>query len=93
MNVNPLHSSASIQKAYGAQSAAKPAAAAPTGPARGSDRLELSTGTVDRLMGQLKTNDVRWDKVNDIKAQIANGSYETDDKLDVASDKLLDDLA
>lgn len=93
MNVNPLHSAASIHKAYGAQSAAKPAAAAPTGPARGSDRLELGTGTVDRLMGQLKTNDVRWDKVNDIKAQIANGSYETDDKLDVASDKLLDDLA
>lgn len=92
MNINPLHNSAAIQKAYGAQPTAKPAAAAPAAPTRGSDKLELSSNTVDHLMGQLKTNDVRWSKVNDIKAQIANGTYETDDKLESAADKLLDDV-
>ena len=91
MNVNPLRSTAAAAKAYGTQAAAKPAAAATTAPARGKDRLEV--GTVDRLLTQLKTNDVRWDKVNQIKAQIENGSYETDDKLNATADKLLDELA
>ncbi|HEX8322744.1 MAG TPA: flagellar biosynthesis anti-sigma factor FlgM [Tepidisphaeraceae bacterium] len=91
MNVNPLHNAQSIARAYGTQSAAKPAAAAPTAPARGADRLEL--GTVDRLMTQLKTNDVRWDKVNLIKSQIEAGTYETEDKLDGAADKLIDELS
>ena len=90
MNVNPLNNAQSIARAYNTQAAAKPAEAAPSAPARGSDRLELST--VDRMMGQLKTNDVRWSKVNEIKAQIANGSYETDDKLNAAADKLLDEV-
>ncbi|MGC4034038.1 MAG: flagellar biosynthesis anti-sigma factor FlgM [Tepidisphaeraceae bacterium] len=91
MNINPLHNAQSIARAYGTQSAAKPQQAAQAAPARGRDSVEL--GTVDRMMTQLKTNDVRWDKVNDIKAQIANGTYETDDKLDAATDKLLDDVA
>lgn len=91
MNVNPLHSSQSIQRAYNAQPSAKSTETAATTTTRGADRLEL--GTVDRLMTQLKTNDVRWGKVNEIKAQIEAGTYETDDKLDAAADKLIDELA
>lgn len=55
-----------------------------------SDRVELSN--VNALLTKLKTNDVRTDKIADIKARIDSGTYETDDKLDSAIDKLMDDL-
>jgi anti-sigma28 factor (negative regulator of flagellin synthesis) len=56
-----------------------------------ADRLELSG--VSHLLKALKSNgDVRTDKVAEIKAQIEAGSYENDKKLDVAVDRLLDDL-
>ncbi|MBV8780703.1 MAG: flagellar biosynthesis anti-sigma factor FlgM [Phycisphaerae bacterium] len=68
----------------------KAAAPAPTAPARAADRVELSG--VSHLLSSLKTNDVRADKVASIKAQIEAGTYETDDKLDAAADKMLDDV-
>ena len=52
--------------------------------------MELSG--ISHLIQALKTNDIRTDKVANIKAQIANGTYETDDKLNSAIDKLADDL-
>jgi anti-sigma28 factor (negative regulator of flagellin synthesis) len=56
-----------------------------------SDRLELSG--VSHLLKALKSNaDVRTDKVAQIKAQIEARTYEDDQKLDAAVDKLLDDL-
>lgn len=36
---------------------------------------------------------VRQDKVDALRAQIANGTYETADKLNVALDRMLDELA
>jgi len=62
---------------------------APTG--RLSDRLELSG--VSHLLQSLKSNDVRVDKVADIKSQIESGMYEDDYKLYVAVDRLLDDIS
>ena len=38
------------------------------------------------------TSDIRFDRVAAIKAAIADGSYETPDKLDIALDRLLDRL-
>ncbi len=70
-----------IRKSIPTDATPKPAA---------TDRLELSG-----LSGLLKTaqkNDIRVDKVAEMKAAIADGTYETDEKLDVATDKLLDDL-
>ena len=54
-----------------------------------SDRLELSGLTP--FATALK-NSVRADKVTNIKAQIANGTYDEDKKLDRVIDKLLDDV-
>jgi anti-sigma28 factor (negative regulator of flagellin synthesis) len=60
-------------------------------PSTAVDKLELSG--VDQLLKTLKSNgDIRADKVAEIKAQIAAGKYEDDAKLDIAADKLLDDL-
>ena len=56
-----------------------------------TDRLELSG--VSHLLKTLKSNgDVRTDKVAEIKAALEAGTYEDDKKLDVAVDRLLDDL-
>lgn len=55
------------------------------------DRLELSG--VSHLLKALKADgDVRTEKVAEIKSQIEAGRYEDDKKLDVAVDRLLDDL-
>jgi negative regulator of flagellin synthesis FlgM len=64
--------------------------AANEAPARGADRVELSG--VQNLLQTLKANDIRTDKVASIRQQIESGSYETPDKLDIAADRLLDDL-
>jgi negative regulator of flagellin synthesis FlgM len=55
-----------------------------------TDRLELSG--VGSMMKSLKDNSIRADKVADVKAQIAAGTYDDEKKLDGAVDKLLDDL-
>jgi negative regulator of flagellin synthesis FlgM len=56
-----------------------------------TDRVELSG--MSGLLKSLKAgNDFRADKVASIKAQIEAGTYESDDKLDIAADRLLDDL-
>lgn len=56
-----------------------------------TDRVELSG--MSGLLKSLKAGaDFRADKVADIKSQIEAGTYESDEKLDVAADRLLDDL-
>jgi negative regulator of flagellin synthesis FlgM len=55
-----------------------------------SDRLELSG--LSPFGATLKKNDVRADKVAEIKSQIASGTYDDDKKLDASLDKLLDDI-
>jgi negative regulator of flagellin synthesis FlgM len=57
---------------------------------RVTDKVELSG--VSHILAALKKNDIRADKVAQVKAQIAAGTYEDDKKLDAASDRLLDDL-
>jgi negative regulator of flagellin synthesis FlgM len=65
--------------------------APPTSPSRGSDKVELSSAS--SLLASLKAgNDVRADKVADIRAQIESGTYDTDDKVNGALDGLLDDM-
>jgi len=68
------------------KSAASPAAAETAGP----DTVELSS--VNQYVQSLQTNNIRADKVQEIRGQIANGTYESDDKLNAALDGLLDDL-
>lgn len=69
-----------IQKSLPPETAASPR----------TDKVELSP--VADLLKMLKANDIRTDKVAQIKAQIEAGTYEDDHKLDVAADRLLDDL-
>jgi negative regulator of flagellin synthesis FlgM len=46
--------------------------------------------SVDAVRAAETAGDIRLDKVAAIRAAIADGSYETSDKLDLALDRLLD---
>ena len=56
-----------------------------------SDELELSEAA--QIAAKLsEVSDVRQDRVATIRQAIADGTYETQDKLSTALDKLLDEL-
>ncbi len=63
----------------------------PASSVRGADELDISPEA--SLVSKVRdVPDVRADKVARIKAQIANGTYDTDAKLDVALSRLLDEI-
>ena len=65
------------------------ATAAQQGVGEVHDAVTLS---VDAVRAADATADIRFDRVNAIRAAIADGSYETPEKLDAALDRLLDSL-
>jgi negative regulator of flagellin synthesis FlgM len=68
---------------------ASQATAAQQGVGEVHDAVTLS---IDAVKAAGATSDIRFDRVAAIKAAIADGSYETADKLDIALDRLLDRL-
>ena len=57
----------------------------------GGDRLEISDAA--RVAARLnEVPDIRQDRVAEVRAAIADGTYETDEKLDLAIDRLLDEI-
>jgi len=65
------------------------AAAAQQGVGEVHDAVTLS---VDAVRSADASADIRFDRVNAIRAAIADGSYESPEKLDLALDRLLDSL-
>ena len=62
-------------------------AAAPTG-----DQLDISEA--GQIAGRLsEIPDIRADRVQELRTAILNGTYETQDKLSTAVDRLLDEIA
>jgi anti-sigma28 factor (negative regulator of flagellin synthesis) len=54
---------------------------------------EVNISDAARLVEQVKqAPDIRQDRVQVIRAQIASGTYETTGKLDVAVSRLLDEI-
>ena len=69
-----------------------PAQAAPsTCETYGVDQLDISP-EADFVSQVRDLPDVRTDKVAAIKAQIQAGTYDTDEKLDIALSRLLDEI-
>ena len=75
----------------------KPAEGAAKGSTTPVDQLDLSgsTTSIQRIdLTQVAgSGEIRIDRVTDIRRQIADGSYETAEKLDAAMNRLLDRLA
>jgi negative regulator of flagellin synthesis FlgM len=60
-------------------------------PVNTTDELQLSPAA--QMASKLsEIPDIRWDRVNSIKTAIAQGTYMTDDKMNVALDRLLDEI-
>jgi len=77
--VNPPHTSR-------ASKPAEPDCSAPI-----QDELEISdAGRLVDKVGDVP--EIRQDRVNDIRARIAAGTYETDEKLEIAVGRLLDEI-
>lgn len=56
-------------------------------------RDELSLSDAGRLVDAVRQlPDIRADRVATIKAQLANGTYQADAKLDLALERLLDEI-
>jgi anti-sigma28 factor (negative regulator of flagellin synthesis) len=90
MNVNGVGQSSAVQKIL-SQPVSREVSTAEGGVSRPSDKLELSG--VNHLFKMLQKNDVRVDKVAQIKSQIEAGTYDEGAKMDVAVDRLLEDLS
>ncbi|HUT09681.1 MAG TPA: flagellar biosynthesis anti-sigma factor FlgM [Thermoguttaceae bacterium] len=55
------------------------------------DELEISDAA--RLVGRAgEVPEIRQDRVDEIRARIAEGTYETREKLDIAVERLLDEI-
>lgn len=69
--------------------ASKPPAPSQTGPIQ--DELEISdAGQLVNRIGEMP--EVRQARIDQIRAQIAAGTYETDEKLEIAVGRLLDEI-
>lgn len=66
-------------------------AASPASPGIG-DRVDISeAGQIADRMAEIP--DIRAERVEQIRAALADGTYETAEKLDVAVERLLDEIA
>jgi negative regulator of flagellin synthesis FlgM len=77
----------------GAPHAARPSqnVGAANSPGAITDELQISeAGQLAQRMSEIP--DIRWDKVNSIRAALAQGTYETDAKMSAALDNLLDEI-
>jgi negative regulator of flagellin synthesis FlgM len=64
----------------------------PLGAGAAIDTVDISdTGRVLEMAAQLP--EIRSDRVEQLRAQISQGAYETSDKLDLALERLLDEIA
>lgn len=82
---------------HGPQSVGAPHASRPAKPTQpvqpGPIQDELEISDAARLVGQVhELPEVRQGRIDQIRAQIAEGTYETDEKLDIAVGRLLDEI-
>jgi len=82
-----IHSAQSIRAPHRSPSAGNAGSA----PSSGVDQLDISS-EADFVSQARDLPDVRADRVADIRAQIKSGKYETSEKLDIALDRLLDEI-
>ena len=88
MEVNGL---GSVHGAYPVRPAQQPAESAPPNSLSPQDELEISS--VGKMLQDINgPSDVRAERLAQIKAAIDDVTYETSDKLQVALDRLLDDI-
>lgn len=90
-DISPISGSNPALAQIAARRAAKMPQVGKQPPAAG-DSVQVSATA--RLLGQLKdVPEVRQDLIDRVRAEIAGGTYETDEKLDATVEAILDELA
>lgn len=92
MEINGIGNVHSAHAIHGPQRTSAAEAAPQTDGWFGVDELDISQ-EADLVSRAHELPDIRADRVADIRAQIAAGVYETDEKLDVAVGRLLDEIS
>lgn len=60
-------------------------------PRRGDDRVEVSDAA--RFLAKMNAMpEVRTDLINEVRSQIADGTYDTPEKMDLAIDSMIEEL-
>jgi negative regulator of flagellin synthesis FlgM len=90
-SINPIQPGRPISPSNPVRATPPSKETTPASPLRASDRLELSG--LSPLLSKAKASDVRQDKIAEIRQQIAEGKYETPEKIDAAIGKIIDELA
>ena len=67
----------------------KPSAPEQPGPIQDEVQISDAAQFVDQVR---QMPEIRQDKIDQIRAQIAQGTYETEEKLDIAVGRLLDEI-
>lgn len=75
----------------GPHRAAQPAPAAGAGAPSSGDRVEFSQ-QADLISRVRELPEIRADRVAELKRQIASGGYDSDQKLDMALERMLDEI-
>ena len=88
--VSSAHGSVSVSGVQGVEATDAAMKTQAEGLSEVHDNISVS---VDAVQAAETVSDVRLDRVNSIRSAIADGTYETAEKLDVAIDRLLDRLS
>ena len=95
MQISNNFSVSSIDALRGASRSA-PAADVASEPSNGSltpvDQLDLSAEAQGVSQSESNSGDIRVDRVADLRRQIAEGNYDTEEKISKALDSFLDQL-
>lgn len=84
-----LHGVQGLKGPYANRGNAPRSSSSVSGP---GDQLDISAAA-DAAASAAESGDVRADLVARVQSEIANGTYETPEKLDAALNRLLDDIA
>jgi negative regulator of flagellin synthesis FlgM len=90
MNVSPITSGSPITRLQGSTAVTPNSGTQDVSPSQ-QDSVEISD-TARYLSEIKKLPDIRQDKVNSVRTAIANGTYETPQKLDATVNALLNEL-
>jgi len=87
-----------LSQVHGAQQVSAPHAARPTEASRPMGELhgadEVAISDTGELLAQIRDlPDMRADRVAELRSAIASGVYESSEKLDLAVERLLDEIA
>ena len=92
MYVSGTHALHAAQPISSPHRSAPAQGASSAGQTWGADEVSISP-EADLVSQVHQLPDIRADRVADLRAQIASGTYETDEKISGALDRLLDELA